>query len=419
MNPGTLAYFMAFALWLSVMAFAVLGGADFGAGVWDLLAGGEAGERQRDALIRAIGPVWEANEIWLIFLITGTWTAFSPVFYAVMTALFIPLTLALLGVVMRGAAFAYYTHFRAAVTVNALWGRTFSVASLATPFLLGAVAATVASGRVTLDAAGAVTANVITSWKTPFALSCGCLAVAACACLAATYMTVEASNQNATDLLRIFRRRALISGVVTAVLGIVSGWLASFFAPYLFSGLTSRALPLALAGVTAGILTALALLLGFYRIARMLIGAAVALVLGAWAVAQLPYLIVPSLTIAQAASPPGVQAVVLIATLVSMILVLPSTYYMLYLFKSRDRRRPRLTADQYIQSLEERAEAASEDVGMPGAVSADANATPPFAIRSIAAVAVAMGVAVVIGAVIDRWRHLRARFRLTCHRLRN
>lgn len=402
MNPATLADFMALALWLSLMALAVLGGADFGAGVWDLLAGGEAGERQRGALIRAIGPIWEANEIWLIFLVTGTWTAFSPVFYAVMTALFIPLTLALLGIVMRGAAFAYYTHFRAAVSVSDVWGRTFSVASTVTPFLFGAAAAAVASGRITLNAAGEVTANIITSWTTPFALSCGCLAVAACACLAATYMTVEANNQNMTDLLHLFRRRALISGALTAALGIISGWLASYFAPYLFSGLTGRALPIALAGIAAGLLTATALLIGLYRTARMLVGLAVALVLGAWAVAQLPYLIVPSLTIAQAASPPGVQAVVLIATLVSGILVLPSMYYMLYLFKARNRRPPRLTADQYIDSLVKRAESASEGRGL--AAGMDGHDKPPSAARSVAAVVAAMGVAVAAGGATHLWQ---------------
>lgn len=141
----------------------------------------------------------------------------------------------------------------------------------------------------------------------------------------------------------------------------------------------------------------------------MLIGAAVALVLGAWAVAQLPYLIVPSLTIAQAASPPGVQAIVLIATLVSMILVLPSTYYMLYLFKARDRRPPRVTANQYLESLEKRAGAASEDRGVPA--SADKHAFTPSTARSVATATAAIGIAVAVSAVSHLWERRRARAR--------
>lgn len=409
-SSAVLADLTAAALWLSLVAFAVLGGADFGAGVWDLFASGQSGEQQRGALIRAIGPIWEGNEIWLIFLLTGTWTAFPLVFSSLMTALFIPLTLALLGVVMRGAAFAYYTHFRAAVSVNVLWGRTFSIASLVAPFLFGAVAAAVASGQIVVSSSGHVTANVITSWTTPFTLSCGCLAVSACSCLAATYMTVEANNQHATDLERRYTRRALLSGVVSALLGIISGWLAIFFAPYLFNGLTTRALPLALAGVGAGIFTAVALLLGFYRIARLLVAGAVALVLGAWAVAQLPYLIVSSLTITQAAAPPGVLAAVLIATLASMFLVLPATWYMFYLFKSAYRRGARLTTNQFIESLEKRAEERSPTLALDER-SAEQHDGARRIMKGVAGLSLVMGIAAVVSILCRFWRQARARSR--------
>jgi cytochrome d ubiquinol oxidase subunit II len=353
MPAQNLTYFMAIVMWLAIMAFAVLGGADFGAGVWDLVARGQTADQQRGALIRAIGPIWEANEIWLIFLVTGTWTAFPLVFSAVMTALFIPLSIALLGVVMRGAAFAFYSHFRAAIHVSSVWGRTFSAASTIAPFLFGAVAAAVVSGRIRVAPDGSVQANVITSWTTPFALACGCFAVALCACMAATYMTVEVSNQGEMRLVRIFRRRALVSGAIAALLGTVAAWLASFYAVHLFNGLTTRALPLALAAVVVGVLTAVALLVGLYRIARMLVAAEVALILGAWAIAQLPYLIVPDVPITRGTAPPGVMAALLIAAIVSMILVLPSTWYMLHLFKARFREYPSPTTDEYVERIAE------------------------------------------------------------------
>jgi MFS family permease len=214
-------------------------------------------------------------------------------------------------------------------------------------------------------------------------------------------MTVEAYNQGAMDLLHIFRRRALISGIITASLGILCGWLASSYAPYLFAGLTSRALPLA--AILAGLLDALALLLSLYYVARILAAAAVALVLGAWAVAQYPYLIVPYITIAQAASPPGVLAIVLIATVVTVILVLPSMWYMLYLlFKSRHRRRSPITTNQYIESLMKRTEAEIDEVSAPNGSSHHHGV--PSAIRSVVAVIAAVGIAIAASVVSHTWQ---------------
>lgn len=347
---------MAVILWLSILAFAIFGGADFGAGVWDLLARGDSAEQQRGALIRAIGPIWEGNEIWLIFLVTGTWTAFPVVFSTIMTALFIPLSIGLLGIVMRGAAFIFYTHFRGDPGVNATWGRGFSVASTAAPFLFGCVAAAAASGQIRVLPDGSVQANVITTWTTPFALACGCFAVALCACMAATYMTVETKNTGDMRLAGIFRTHALVSGGIASVLGLFAAWLSSFFAPYLFSGLTSRALPLALLALAAGALTAGALLIGQYFIARVLIAGGVMLILGAWAIAQLPYLVVPDVTITSGAAPEEVQRVVLVVAIVGMIIVLPALWYLMYLFKAEHRPRPAVTADTYMQQVRQEAE---------------------------------------------------------------
>lgn len=351
---------MAVILWLSILAFAIFGGADFGAGVWDLLARGANAEQERGALIRAIGPIWEGNEIWLIFLVTGTWTAFPLVFSTIMTALFIPLTIGLLGIVMRGAAFVFYSHFQSDVSVKVPWGRAFSIASTAAPFLCGCVGAAAASGTIRVLPDDSVQANVITSWTTPFALACGCFAVALCACLTATYMTVEAKNQGEMALARRFRKRALVSGGIAAVLGMVAAWLSSYFAQHLFNGLTSRALPIALLAIVVGALTAGALLIGQYFFARMLSAGGVMLILGAWAIAQLPYLVVPDVTIARGAAPEGVEHAVLAVAIVGMMIVLPAFSYLMYLFKAKDRPHPAVTADDYIRQVrhEEEDEAA-------------------------------------------------------------
>lgn len=363
----TLADGMAVVLWLAKLSFAVLGGADFGAGVWDLLAGGETKEEQRGALIRAIGPIWEANEIWLIFLITGAWTGFPLVFGSIMATMFVPLTLGLLGIVMRGAGFAIYSHFRREVEVNLVWGRVFSIPGTVTPFFFGAVAAAVASGQIHVSPSGQVSSDLIASWTTPFALACGCFAVALCACLAATYMTEETRNQGELRITRLFRRRALSSGSIAALIGVVAALIARSSAPYLFNGLTTRALPLALAGVVVGVATAVALVLGFYAIARLLSAGGVALLLGAWAVAQLPYVIVPYVKITDGSAPSGVQAAMLIATVVSMALVLPAFWYLMYLFKAEDRRRPPVTTDQMISRLEAEQKRAADAVALDGA----------------------------------------------------
>jgi cytochrome d ubiquinol oxidase subunit II len=344
---------MAVILWLSILAFAIFGGADFGTGVWELLARGDTGPQQRGALIRAIGPIWEGNEIWLIFLVTGTWTAFPLVFSTVMTALFIPLTIGLLGIVMRGAAFIFYSHYEGAESVKRGWGRIFSVASTAAPFLFGCVGAAAASGSIRVAPDESVQANVITSWTSPFALACGCFAVALCAAMTATYMTVESRNQGEMRLARMFRTRALVSGVIAGVIGLFAAWLASFDAPHLFNGLTSRALPLVLAAIVVGALTAGALLIGQYFIARMLVAGGVMLILGAWAIAQLPYLVVPDVTIARGAAPEGVQHVLIPVAIIGMLVVVPAYSYLMYMFKASDRPRPAVTADSYLHQLKD------------------------------------------------------------------
>src|SRR6266567_3763835 len=187
-----LTYTILILLWLALIAYAVLGGADFGGGIWDFFAFGQEAERQRRLIGQALGPVWEANHVWLIFLIVGLFTLFPPAFEALSIALFFPLGLALIGIVLRGAAFIFrYYAMDAKGPFAYAWGWVFSISSFMTPYFLGAAAAAVASGQ--LDAVeGSVQVNLGSAWTTPFALAIGAMAVALCSTLAAVYLTVEA-----------------------------------------------------------------------------------------------------------------------------------------------------------------------------------------------------------------------------------
>jgi cytochrome d ubiquinol oxidase subunit II len=191
-------------MWIGLTLYALLGGADFGAGFWDLFAGdAQRGRPQRMLIDHVIGPVWEANHVWLIFVLVLLWTAFPPVFAAVMSTLYIPLTLAALGIIGRGAAFA----FRKAVTEEwqqRLFGAVFAISSILTPLFMGAVAGAIASDRVP---PGLAAGNLITSWLNPTSILGGVLAVGTCAYLAAMYLCHDAERLGWPDLADVFRRR--------------------------------------------------------------------------------------------------------------------------------------------------------------------------------------------------------------------
>jgi cytochrome bd ubiquinol oxidase subunit II len=322
---------------LGVIAYAVLGGADYGGGVWDLLASGPLAERQRASIAHAIGPVWEANNVWLIYVITVTWTTFPVVYAAVSTALFVPVLLALMGIILRGAAFGFRSQYAARAGVAVTWSSIFSGASTITPFLLGTIAGAIAGGALHVhNGAAAVSGGSYwTLWTTPFALACGAFAVALCAVLAATYLAVEAETAHDLALADIFRAKALVSGAITALIGALAAILAHFQSPVLWQGLVGKALPLSLGAVVIGLATAAALLLGFLRLARLGVAAETACILAAWAVAQYPYLIIPDVTIASAAVPRSVLIAVTIASVAGMLVLLPSLWYLFRVFKGQ------------------------------------------------------------------------------------
>jgi cytochrome d ubiquinol oxidase subunit II len=337
MSQSTLAALSAVLAWVALIAYAVLGGADFGGGVWDLLAGGPTAQRQRVVIARGMGPVWESNNVWLVFVLVVTWTAFPIVFAGVSTALFIPITFALIGIVLRGAAFSFRSNYGLEVGSGVRWGHVFNIASVITPFLFGTIAGALASGNIRVSAGPPlqVQANLWTTWTTPFALACGLFAVGLCAVLAATYLTVDAQNANDVEVVTEFRQRALIAGAVTAVLGAVAAVLAISEAPTLWSGLVGRALPFSLAAVVIGLATAVALLRNLDRLARVLVAGETVFIFLAWGVAQWPYLIVPDVTIDNAASPASVLGPMLIVSVVGLLVLIPSLWFLFTTTKRR------------------------------------------------------------------------------------
>jgi cytochrome d ubiquinol oxidase subunit II len=323
-------------LWLGLTLYALLGGADFGAGFWDLVAGGAArGRPHRQLIEQVIGPVWEANHVWLIFVLVLLWTGFPPVFAAVMSTLYIPLTLAALGIIARGAAFA----FRKASTElwqQRLFGAAFALSSVLTPYFLGTVAGAIASGRVP---PGLATGDLVSSWCNPTSVLGGLLAVATCAYLAATYLCHDARRLGRSELAEAYRRRALVTGLVTGAIALAGIAVLHADAPALFRGLTHRALPLVIVSAVAGLASLALLVARWYLLVRVTAALAVAAILWGWAVAQYPYLLPPTIRYPAAAATPAVLTTVLIVTAIGAAVLLPSLAFLLLLFQRQPERR--------------------------------------------------------------------------------
>jgi cytochrome d ubiquinol oxidase subunit II len=308
-------------LWVGVTFYAVFGGADFGAGFWSLVAGrGETGARARELVDWAIGPVWEANHVWLIFVLVVLWTGFSTAFGSIFSTLFIPLSLAALGIVLRGSGFAFHKTARR-FAGRQLAERLFGLSSLLTPFFLGTVVGAVASGRVPVgNAAG----DMVTSWLNPLSLLIGALFVATSAYLAAVFLISDARRAGAGDLERYFADRALVAALVAGALAVAGILVLHSDARYVYDRLTSEGLPLVIASGLCGLAVLVLLRRRAPRGPRPLaVGAVVAVVWG-WGVAQYPYLLPEKLKIAGAAAPSATLTAILIVFGVAVVLVLPS-----------------------------------------------------------------------------------------------
>jgi cytochrome d ubiquinol oxidase subunit II len=308
-------------LWIGATLYAVLGGADFGSGFWSLVAGrGARARHARRLMDRAIGPVWEANHVWLIFVLVTLWTGFPEAFGSIMSTLFIPLTLAALGIVLRGAGFAFHG-VAARAGGRRLAEVAFAAASLLTPFFMGTVVGAIASGRVPV---GNATGDPVTSWLNLFSLVTGALFVATGAYLAAVLLVSDARRFGDEDMVAYFRVRAIGAAVVAGALGIAGLIVAHADAKVLYDGLTSEGLPLVILSVLCGAAVLILLWRKARRGVRPLAVLAVASIIWGWGAAQYPYLLPTSLTISAGAGASNSLTTLLVVFGVALIVVVPA-----------------------------------------------------------------------------------------------
>lgn len=304
------------AMLLALTAYAIFGGADFGGGIWDLLAAGPRARQQREAIARAMGPVWEANHVWLIFLLVLLFTAFPTAFGMLSVAFFGLFHVALAGIVLRGSAFVFRANTDADSTDWRAWASIFGAASVVTPFLLG-------------SALGAIS-DPNHAWFSPVSLGIGALTLALMAYLAATFLTVETEGSVQED----FRVRALGSGIAVAVLAVCLLPLIARLSPLLWQHLSRpQSAPPMLAGALLAAGSAWAVWTRRFKLARAAAVAEVVIVLWGWAFAQWPYLIYPDMTVYQSAASLPTIRFVLTALPFGFALLIPSLLFLFTVFK--------------------------------------------------------------------------------------
>ena len=301
--------------------YTVLGGADFGAGFWQLFAGqGEHGERVREFAHGSMGPVWEANHVWLIFVLTVFWTAYPRAFGSIASTLGVPLFIALLGIIFRGAAYAFRSGARSA-RESAFIDTMFSVSSILTPFTLGAAVGGIATNRVPVgNAAG----HLFSSWLNPTSIFIGVLAVVSCAYLAAVYLAADAARDSNPSLEEDFRRRALGAGVAAGGLAVAGIFIVNADRHALFRSLMmGQALAAVVASFVAGLITLGLVYRRRYEPARYCAALAVAAIIAGWALARWPT-ILPGLTVHQAAAGHDTLVWVIVSVLAGGAILFPS-----------------------------------------------------------------------------------------------
>jgi len=316
----------------SLTLYALLGGADYGGGIWDLLSSGVRAQAQRVLIAKAITPVWEVNHVWLILVIVLLFAGFPAAFAAISTALFVPIMALLIGIIFRGVSFTFRSYDTRSPGIQRSWGLGFSIASVITPFLLGVIVGGITNGRVMM-ANGNSVSGFVHPWFSPFPFVVGCFAVALFAYLAASYLTVEADT---AELREDFRARALFSGCVVAILALLTFFAAWWEAPQIKDALLHRRW----AWIEPS-LTALASIFAFralwrrnFLFARLAVAAQATGILWGWAVAQYPFLVRPLLTIQNSSAPAAVQRDLLIACTAGTVVLLPSMRYLYVVFKA-------------------------------------------------------------------------------------
>lgn len=305
-------------MFVAVTLYALFAGADFGTGLWDLLAGGaKKGAPTRRLIDKALGPVWEANHVWLIFVLVLLWSGFPRPFATIMRELAIPFWLVGLGIVLRGSGFAF-RKFAPTLQAARLAGIVFAGSSLFTPFFLGTIAGAVASGRV----GAGIEDEVI--WLSPTSILGGVLATGTCAFLAAVFLTREAEQSGDGELTEELRRKSLISGGITGLVSLAGIAVLASDAPTLFDGLTGRGAPEVIIAAIAGSFTMVMLAQGYTSRARVAAVVAVGAVMAGWGFAQYPWILVDQVTIAEGSGHPATLTALLIAAGIATVIVVPA-----------------------------------------------------------------------------------------------
>jgi cytochrome d ubiquinol oxidase subunit II len=320
---------------VALNAYVLTGGADFGGGVWDLFASGARRERQRELIADSIAPIWEANHVWLIVVVVVLFTGFPSAFSMLATVLHIPLTIMLIGIVLRGSAFVFRSY---GPYGRNRWGLAFAIASVITPLLLGSIIGSIATGGAAeastkIGDAASFGEVFVSPWTAAFPVAVGFFALALFAFLAATYLTVDAEH---AELQEDFRLRALAAAGAVFVCGALALVLGRSAAPRVAMGVVG-ALLIQAATALAAITAIAALWLRHYRLARIAAAAQVSLILWGWMIAQYPYLIPPALTIRNAAAPAVTLRLLAVGLGAGAVVLLPSLHYMLRTFKTKRR----------------------------------------------------------------------------------
>jgi cytochrome d ubiquinol oxidase subunit II len=324
----------------AVGLYVLTAGADFGGGVWDLLARGPRRERQRELVAEAIAPIWEVNHIWMIFVVVVLFSVFPHAFALVTTALHIPIVLALVGIVLRGSAFVFRAYGLQPNETRARWGRVFAWASALTPVFLGMIVAAVSSGAIELssDQRGLVHASsgFFAGWTTPFALAIGAFSLVLFALLAAVYLAREAELGGEPQLSDDFRRRALLSELVAFCLALLVLWRAQVESPQLYTNLLQAPWSIPAQLLTAALASAaiVMLLRGQLKLARVLVMAQVACIVLGWGLAMDGHIVLPALHVEQAGAEPAVLAVLPWVLLGGTLLFGPALLWLFRVFKT-------------------------------------------------------------------------------------
>jgi cytochrome d ubiquinol oxidase subunit II len=321
---------------VALTAYVLTGGADFGGGVWDLFASGPRREEQRDLISRSLAPIWEANHVWLIVVVVLLFTAFPAAFSAITIVLHIPLTLMLLGIVLRGSAFVFRSYGARTDVQRHRWGAVFAIASTITPIFLGLCIGALASGAVgaakgRIGEAGVSFADVfVTPWLSAFPIAVGLFALALFAFLAAVYLAYAATGELQED----FRRRALIAAIVVFVIA-----MAALIAGYADATRIAGGVSLTPIGILVQVVTAIAAITAIaalwtrrYRLARLAAGAQATAILWGWAVAQFPYVVPETMRIQDIAAPRTTLVLLSVGLAAGALILSPALRYLYRLF---------------------------------------------------------------------------------------